>query len=277
LDKYKPEEKIFWHCTITKCSDEKLMERDEDGDTQLHIAIMNEKELPAVYLIDRYASFARVDLKNLREETPLLCAVDQKLNLLVEYLLCKGANPNLQCSTLGETVLHYAAQRGETYLSTVETLCKCPTVDMKAHDRLGRTPLILAIEKHSEQNNCLPIIECLLHNGASVADTEGRSGKNAFHIAIEKHSLIILKTLIRFGQQARQAVNLTTFSGHAPLHFAAIINCPEKLQMEIVKLLMDSGACNKATNHERRTAADLVDPKRKDVSCECPNQRISIE
>lgn len=116
---------------------------------------------------------SRSDLINLRAydgSTPLTIAVEQRNQNFVNYLLGKGADPNL-AGHAGTTPLVSAAQLG--WFDGVDLLLKAGAkVDVP--NRQGETALIVAVQVRN-----LPIVRRLLQAGADPDRTDHAAGMSA--------------------------------------------------------------------------------------------------
>ncbi|KAL8597671.1 hypothetical protein ACOMHN_012638 [Nucella lapillus] len=82
-------------------------QKKDDGFSALHLAALNgHKDVAAVLLRNR----AEVDIRNNREQTPLLLAVSQGHSSLIELLVCSSADINVHDED-GDTCLHLALMR----------------------------------------------------------------------------------------------------------------------------------------------------------------------
>uniref|UniRef100_G3RA12 Uncharacterized protein n=1 Tax=Gorilla gorilla gorilla TaxID=9595 RepID=G3RA12_GORGO len=138
---------------------------DEDGDTPLHIAVV-QGNLPAVHrLVNLFQQGGReLDIYNNLRQTPLHLAVITTLPSVVRLLVTAGASP-MALDRHGQTA------------------------DIKS----GRSPLIHAVE-----NNSLSMVQLLLQHGANV-NAQMYSGSSALHSASGRGLLPLVRTLVRSG------------------------------------------------------------------------------
>ena len=107
--------------------------------------------------------------------TPLTVAVRRRLGTYVNFLLQKGADPNL-AEKNGDTPLMIAARSG--YLEGINSMLTANAV-VDATNRQGETALIMAV-----QNRQIAATKRLLEAGASVTRTDNASGLSARDYAV---------------------------------------------------------------------------------------------
>ena len=118
-------------------------------------------------------------------ETPLIIAVKQKNESLVNYLLDSGAKPNIAASN-GETALIIAAGNRN---KTISALLLHHKADMDLADKNGETALIRAIISNNRK-----VVELLLDIGADYT-IEDYSGRTALMHAQERRRRGLVKML----------------------------------------------------------------------------------
>jgi ankyrin repeat protein len=107
--------------------------------------------------------------------TPLTVAVRKRLGTYVNFLLQKGADPDL-AEKNGDTALMIAARSG--YLEGINSMLTADAA-VDATNRQGETALIIAV-----QNRQVAAVKRLLEAGASVTRTDSASGLSARDYAL---------------------------------------------------------------------------------------------
>ncbi|WP_353289054.1 ankyrin repeat domain-containing protein [Wolbachia endosymbiont (group A) of Pogonocherus hispidulus] len=152
--------------TERQLTTEKQQVMNEDGDTALHLAAVQDDLNAVKHLIEQGAN---VDVKNKYGGTPLHIASIRGNLEIAQFLLDHGADVNAQVVN-GLTPLNWATLRN--HLEMVKLLLdRCADVNIKegesdaAHDfGYGRTPLISAVVACNTE-----IAKLLLDNGADVS------------------------------------------------------------------------------------------------------------
>lgn len=218
--------------------------KDADGDTLLHIAIIQ-------CCIDLALKFIRIapwydwlDIfnENLRQ-TPLHLAVITRLKPVVRRLMVGGANVEMRDHN-GDTPLHIACRRG--HLDIVEVLLqpikleeylvneydvpyqRIPqNLDLLNYD--GFTCLHVAAE-----HNHVDILLYLLDKGSNINAGDGKSGKTLLHFAAENNNIELTKILL---QQRSVNIDAKSYNGCTPIMYANA-----RSNSEVVRLLTEAGA-----------------------------------
>uniref|UniRef100_A0ABD2WFY1 Uncharacterized protein n=1 Tax=Trichogramma kaykai TaxID=54128 RepID=A0ABD2WFY1_9HYME len=143
----------------------------KDGLTPLHCISFsyNEQMVMKFFKInnDKYQPLL-INAQNYLGSTPLHCATECSSNETVEWLLRKGAIPNL-VNEKGQTPLHFICHRDNDSEDFAKIFFeinneKHQMVEVNAPDKLGRTPLQLAV------TNLQPLTaEILLSRGADMS------------------------------------------------------------------------------------------------------------
>lgn len=111
-----------------------------------------------------------VNARNASGETPLLVAIVERDSTWTQYLLQKGADPNLPARS-GEVPLVAAARLG--FADAVDWLLSSGANVDKAN-RMGETALIVAVQQRHA-----PIVRVLLEEGADPDKTDAAAGYSA--------------------------------------------------------------------------------------------------
>ena len=216
--------------------------QDEDGDTPLHLAVVQaNKHLVhhLVYLISR--SSRNVDISNKLRQTPLHLAVITGQADLITLLLANNASSNLP-DRLGRTGLHLAAERN--YADCCVSLLESREVELDIRNFDGYTPVHTAVFHSS-----FGALGQLIAAGASVNPRDGKSGRSPLHHAAENGNSGMVQFLITHGAN----IDASTYSGNTPLHSAA-----GRGHEHIVSLLVTAGADTHVQNTEGDVAADIA-------------------
>jgi ankyrin repeat protein len=152
----------------------------------LHRAIVRHDVARALELI----ATGRYTELRWRGLTPLVLAVDESLNALVDALLHAGANYWIRDPEDGESLLHIAARRGSTRNTSL-----CLDLGLYVDDRCshGRTPLLSACASTAETDE---VVEVLLKHGAAARVQESHFGTTPLIEAARLGKLWVVKTLL---------------------------------------------------------------------------------
>lgn len=233
----------------------KLLKREMATDDLLDAATPGEVQ-------QAIASGAKVNVRDLKDHTPLYNAVMKNRITVVEELLKNGADPNPKPSTAflsasaRETPLHIASARG--YDEMVRLLLDYHAA-LEARDWIGLTPLHVA-----SRDGRFNIVKLLLDKGAHVNATRaGNGGITPLHYAIYQGvrytalhpvgSYQDYKDIVKLLLDKGANVNATTTMGSTPLHLASYQGYED-----MVKLLLDHGAKVNVKNLGGFTALDMT-------------------
>ena len=125
--------------------------------TALHVALLNGSEDAARALVEHGAD---VNLSDLVSTTPLHFAAWKCSAAMVEFLLEKGANPNIQQTSQKNSPLHFAAMEKK---ADVVSLLLSHGADPNLCNQDKMTPLHCAVHKQD-----VAVLECLLAASAEV-------------------------------------------------------------------------------------------------------------
>ncbi|KAJ7303983.1 hypothetical protein JRQ81_011499 [Phrynocephalus forsythii] len=213
--------------------------QDEDGDTPLHIAVV-QGNLPAVQRLVVLFHQGNQDLdtfNNLRQ-TPLHLAVITDQPTLVKLLLSHGALP-MVLDRNGQTALHLACEHS-TLHCLQELLDGCPSLlDLEARNFEGLTPLHVAVGTCSRE-----VVLTLLEHGADVDAVDIKSGRSPLLHAVENNNLTMVELLLQHGAN----VNAQSYGGNTALHAAS-----GRGLLDMLRLLVRNGADGSLKNYHNDT------------------------
>ncbi|XP_004694005.2 PREDICTED: B-cell lymphoma 3 protein [Condylura cristata] len=202
---------------------------DEDGDTPLHIAVV-QGNLTAVHrLVTLFQHGGRdLDIYNNLRQTPLHLAVITTLPSVVRLLVMAGASP-MALDRHGQTAAHLACEhRSPTCLRALLDSAAPGTVDLEARNYDGLTALHVAV-----YTECDEAVLLLLERGADIDAVDIKSGRSPLIHAVENNCLRIVQLLLQHGAN----VNAQMYSGSSALHSAS-----GRGLLPLVRVLVRSGA-----------------------------------
>jgi ankyrin only family protein len=206
---------------------DEIFSHDEDGDTELHTAIILGKPDLALSLISIATSNTSLSLRNKLNQTPLYLAVILNQPEVVRRLVVGGADVTSRYSN-SNTLLHIACHKG--YVSVVISLItpiqrselqqlpyktyyqKIPQ-DFRICNRDGLTCLHLAASQRH-----FNVLELLIKYDADVNMKDGRSCRTVLHEACEKGDIKMVQFLIR--SKMKCDINARTRDGKTPYDLA---------------------------------------------------------
>lgn len=207
---------------------QEIFQRDEDGDTQLHVAVMR-GFIEVVYHITRLLPHqAFLDLSNHTGRTALHLAVSAGDAGVARHLIVCGASPVAR-DRRGNTPLHSASGQGNNHMVT--QLTRPVTVAEVMHARLSYAPahtagLLAADLPNYDGQTCIhiaaqgghkEILQHLTWYGADINAREGKSGRTAIHYAVEARD----QSLVAFlAEGCRASLTLETYAGLTPYQLA---------------------------------------------------------
>ncbi|KAI1895343.1 hypothetical protein AGOR_G00105320 [Albula goreensis] len=186
------------------------LERTEDGDTLLHVAIIHEAKDYARQMIDSSRNGPFLNTQNHQRQTPLHLAVIMEQPEIVAQLLKAGCDP-LLVDDCGNTALHIACKKGSLHCFSVLT-----------QGCTKQLPSILATPNYSGHNclhlvsihGFLSMVERLIDLGADINAQEQCNGRTPLHLAVDLQNLALVQLLISKGAN----VNSLTYGGYTPYH-----------------------------------------------------------
>ncbi|KAL0609713.1 B-cell lymphoma 3 protein [Plecturocebus cupreus] len=208
---------------------------DEDGDTPLHIAVV-QGNLPAVHrLVNLFQQGGReLDTYNNLRQTPLHLAVITTLPFVVRLLVTAGASP-MALDRHGQTAAHLACEhRSPTCLQALLDSAAPGTLDLEARNYDGLTALHVAVN-----TECQETVQLLLERGADIDAVDIKSGRSPLIHAVENNSLSMVQLLLQHGAN----VNAQMYSGSSALHSAS-----GRGLLPLVRTLVRSGADSSLKN-----------------------------
>ncbi|OAD62405.1 NF-kappa-B inhibitor cactus, partial [Eufriesea mexicana] len=214
--------------------------QDDDGDTQLHIAIVQGFLEAAFSLIRMAPHLCLLNILNDDGQSPLHLAVLTRQPRIVRRLILAGANPALR-NFRGNTALHLACATGD--LASAKALTDPLTPVERNYLLPGKK--IPALPQNLEQRNydgemCLHIaassgqvelVRLLLRLGADLEAREALAGKTALHLAVERGCRSVVAFLL---QECRPCLDTQTYAGITAYQLALCFD--SQLARELVKL-----------------------------------------
>ena len=188
-----------------------------------------------VNLLIKYG--ANVNVKNLSQETALLCALrNETSSTIVKYLISKDSNLNARNAD-NETVLHLICdypdnlELGKIFLER--------GIDVNARDSENVTPLLKALYSGAS----FDFIKLLLNYGADVTVIAEDTLNSVLHLVSScSEYLDLTKLFLDFGAD----VNAINFENEKPIHGAFCVDD----SVNFVKILLEHGADLSPMNYE---------------------------
>ncbi|XP_076629419.1 NF-kappa-B inhibitor cactus [Colletes latitarsis] len=236
------------HCESQRSTEKPLNEepwqlyytQDDDGDTQLHIAIVQGFLEAAFSLIRMAPHLCLLNILNDDGQSPLHLAVLTRQPRIVRRLVLAGANPALR-NFRGNTALHLACATGD--IACAKALTDPLTPVERNYLLPGKK--IPALPQNLEQRNydgemCLHIaassgqvelVRLLLRLGADLEAREALAGKTALHLAVERGCRSVVAFLL---QECRPCLDTQTYAGITAYQIALCLD--GQLARELVRL-----------------------------------------
>lgn len=222
--------------------------QDEDGDTALHIAVVQE-ELVLVRKLIQLLLWARrgLDIYNNLRQTPLHLAVITQQANMVEALLRDGADP-AALDRNGQTALHLCCEYDQRdCLSFVLSHSQSSTC-LEIRNYEGLSPLHLTVLRGQKD-----LSRMLLDAGADINAMDIKSGQSPLMHAVESNNADMMNFLVERGCD----VNSQSYSGNTALHSAC-----GRGQVDTVWLLLKSGADSSLKNYHNDTPVMVAKNKK---------------
>lgn len=219
--------------------------QDEDGDTPLHIAILDGAEALVQHLVQVAPSSACLDVRNDDCQTALHLAVLTGQPRLARHLVLCHANYR-HCDRFARTPLHWSV--AESNLACVRALTNPISSDELACIKgLKYEPRTSLKNETVNSTDCegltclhlaaiggnVDIMRQLVLNGGDINAKEWKSGMTALHIAVERADLAMTRLIL---QSPGLDLEAETFAGFTPYQI-----CYDE---KIATLLLDAGVEN---------------------------------
>lgn len=204
--------------------------QDDEGDTQLHAAIVQGFLEASFVIIQMAPHCCLLNVLNDDCQSPLHLAVLTRQPRIVRRLILAGANPALR-DFRGNTALHLACATGD--LASAMAL----TDSLTPHERNYLLPggKVPALPQNLEQLNydgqtCLhkaallgqvELVRLLLRLGADLEAKEGLAGRTALHLAVERGCRPVLTFLLK---ECRPCLDAQTYAGITAYQIALCID-----------------------------------------------------
>ncbi|XP_035527522.1 B-cell lymphoma 3 protein homolog [Morone saxatilis] len=222
--------------------------QDEDGDTALHIAVV-QGELGIVYKLIQLLLWARrgLDIYNNLRQTPLHLAVITQQTNMVEVLLKEGADP-AALDRNGQTAIHLCCEYNQRDCLSVVLSHSSSSTCLEIRNYEGWSPLHLAVLRGHKD-----LARMLLDAGADINAMDIKSGQSPLMHAVESNNADMVHFLIESGCD----VNSQSYSGNTALHSAC-----GRGQVDTVRLLLKSGADSSLKNYHNDTPVMVAKNKK---------------
>lgn len=223
--------------------------QDEEGDTQLHIAIIQEFIEVEYSLIRIVPHPCYLNILNDVCQTPLHLAVLTHQARIARCLVVAGANVDIR-DRRGNTALHLACQIGdlECVIALMEpiTVAETNTANLQYDAFMQQLPQNLE-ERNYDGQMCVhlaaigghvDVLRHLIWFGANINARDGKSGRTALHYAVEYGIHRVIKFLLEeypIGVSEVQ-LEMPTYAGYTAYQLATCIDSA------LARELADKGA-----------------------------------
>ncbi|XP_059195560.1 B-cell lymphoma 3 protein homolog [Centropristis striata] len=222
--------------------------QDEDGDTALHIAVVQGQYAIVCNLIQLLLLARRsLDVYNNLRQTPLHLAVITQQANMVEALLRDGADP-AALDRNGQTALHLCCEYDQCDCLSVVLSHSSASTCLEIRNYEGLSPLHLAVLRGHRV-----LARMLLDAGADINAMDIKSGQSPLMHAVESNNADMVHFLIESGCD----VNSQSYSGNTALHSAC-----GRGQVDTVRLLLKSGADSSLKNYHNDTPVMVAKNKK---------------
>ncbi|XP_032681248.1 NF-kappa-B inhibitor alpha-like [Odontomachus brunneus] len=215
--------------------------QDDDGDTQLHIAIVQGFVEATFSLIKMAPHPCLLNTLNDDCQSPLHLAVLTHQPTIVRRLILAGADPSMR-NFRGNTALHIACASGD--LACAKALTD-PLSPMERNELMPGQK-VPALPQNLEQRNysgemCLHVaaangqvdlVRLLLRLGADLESREALAGRTALHVAVERGCRTVVAFMLH---ECRPCLDAQTYAGMTAYQLAL---CFDDIQLarELVRL-----------------------------------------
>lgn len=214
--------------------------QNDDGDTLLHMAIIQGYMEATFNLIKIAPHSYLLNIQNDDGQTPLHLAVLSQQPKIVRRLILAGANPSLR-TFHGNTPLHLACTTGDLAsvkalidpINSIEKNCfligekiQILSQDLEQRNYNGQTCLHIAAS--SDQ---VELVRLLVHRGADLNAREGLAGRTALHLALQCRCRSVVAFLL---QECRFSLDTKTYRGETAYQLA--LHVDRQLARELVRL-----------------------------------------
>ncbi|XP_064802199.1 B-cell lymphoma 3 protein homolog isoform X2 [Oncorhynchus masou masou] len=222
--------------------------QDNDGDTALHIAVVQgqEAQIQRMILLLELVH-TDLDIYNNLRQTPLHLAVITHQAQLVGALLRAGADPGA-LDRNGQTTVHLCCEHGQQACLSVVLSHPSILTCLEVRNYEGLTPLHLAVQGGHKE-----LVRMLLDAGADINAMDIKSGHSPLIHAVENHNMDMVHFLIENDCN----VNGQSYSGNTALHSAC-----GRGQVDTARLLLKNRADSSVKNYHNDTPAMVAKNKK---------------